>query len=50
VVGHPVPGLDGDHRLGGGEFEVITRELLIGIVIGLALYWAFMHFMKPKAG
>lgn len=26
-----------------------NRELLIGIVIGVLLYWAFMHFMKPKA-
>lgn len=23
---------------------ILGRELLIGIVIGLALYWALMHF------
>lgn len=23
----------------------LNRELLIGIVIGVLLYWAFLHFM-----
>jgi hypothetical protein len=50
VVSHPLRCLDGGDRVGGGESQMISRELLIGVVIGLALYWAFMHFMKPKAG
>ena len=27
-----------------------NRELLIGIVIGVALYWAYMHFAAAKLG
>jgi len=28
----------------------MTRELLVGVVIGVVLYWAFMHFTQSKAG
>jgi hypothetical protein len=29
--------------------NLFSRELLIGIVIGVVLYWAFMHFTQNKA-
>ena len=28
---------------------IFGRELLIGIVLGVALYWAYMHFAASKA-